>query len=163
MREVLVRTLRCVPQNRSAKDINSLASYSTTYPCSNGRGWFLKKIPQILLVLGTFAFAELFLFALSERFRFLAHFLVNMLLALVVLVLAATLKVELIDAPICKIVAERQHAHFIHQMKLAGAIEVENRAEGLGMPVEEILVIDQGVIVAELGDRLVGIAIPQPT
>lgn len=77
-----------------------------------------------------------------------------------ILVLATALEIELVDAPICEIVAERQHAHLVYQVELAGAIEIEDRAERLWMPIKEVLVVDQGVIVAELGDRLVGVAVP---
>lgn len=77
-----------------------------------------------------------------------------------IFVLATTLEIELVDAPVGKIVAKRQHAHLVYQVELAGSIEIKDRAERLGMSIKEVLVVDEGIIVAELGDRLVGVAVP---
>lgn len=134
--------------------------WSWTYPCRDGCGWFLKKIPQPLLILGTFSVAKFLLLALPERLRLLPHFLVHVLFTLMILVLATALEIELVDAPVSKIVAERQHAHLVYQVELAGAIKVEDRAKRLGMSIKKILVVDEGVVVAELSDRLVGVAVP---
>jgi hypothetical protein len=46
-------------------------------------------------------------------------------------------------------------------MQLAGAVEVKNGTEGLRVTVEEVLVVDEGIIVAEFADGFVRVAIPK--
>lgn len=64
--------------------------------------------------------------------------------------LTARLQVQLVDAPVLQVVAEGEHAHLVHQVQLAGAVEVEDGAEALGVAVEEVFVVDERVVVAEL-------------
>lgn len=75
--------------------------------------------------------------------------------------LTARLEIEFIDAPVLKIVTERKHAHFVDQMELPGAVEIEYRAERLRVTVEEVLVVDERIVVAELAKRLVGVAVAE--
>lgn len=79
-----------------------------------------------------------------------------------ILVLAATFQVKLIDAPILQVVTEGQDAHLVDQMKLSSPVEVEDRTERLGMSVEEVLIIDERVIITQLGDGFVGVAFSEP-
>lgn len=95
-----------------------------TYPCRNTRGGLFEKIPQDLLVVRALSLTELFLVALPQRLRLLSHLLVHVLLALVVLVLATRLQVQLVHAPVLQVVAERQHAHLVDQMQFARPVEV---------------------------------------
>jgi hypothetical protein len=44
-------------------------------------------------------------------------------------------------------------------MQLPGAVEVKNGTEGFRMTVEEILVVDEGVVIAEFADGLVRVAV----
>jgi len=97
-----------------------------------------------------------------QRLSLLPHLVLDVLFPLVVLVLAARLQVELVDAPEVEVVGESQDAHFLHQMKLARSIEVEDGGEGARMPVEEVLVVHQVVIVAQLHQGVVAVALPQP-
>lgn len=85
-----------------------------TYPSGNTCGRLLQKVPYKLLILRTLAFAKLFLVPLRKRFRLLAHFLKDVLLALVVLVLATGLQVELVHTPVLQVIGEGENAHFVH-------------------------------------------------
>lgn len=120
------------------------------HPRCETRVRLLQHVPHILLVLCTLAIAKLFFFALPETLGLLAHFLVHVLLPLMVLVLTARLQVELVDAPVLQVVAEGEHTHLVHQVQLARPVEVEDGAEALGVSVEEVFVVYQRVVVAEL-------------
>lgn len=98
----------------------------TTHPSRDAGGRFLQQVPQVLLVLRALALAELLLVALPQGLRLLAHLLVHVLLALVVLVLATRLQVQLVHAPVGQVLAERQHAHLVHQVQLARPVEVQH-------------------------------------
>ena len=87
--------------------------------------------------------------------------LVHLLLLLVVPGLAAGLQVDLVDAPEVQLLAEGQGAHLLHHVQLPGAVEVEDGGEGAGVPVEEVLVAVQAVVVAYLHDGVMGVAVPQ--
>lgn len=76
--------------------------------------------------------------------------------------LAAGLQVQFVDAPVLQVITKREHAHLVDDVQLAGAIEVQDGAEALRMSVEEVLVVRQRVVVAQLHDGLVGGALPQP-
>lgn len=76
--------------------------------------------------------------------------------------LATGLQVQFVDAPVLQIITKRQHAHLVHDVQLAGAVEVQDRAEAFRVAVEEVLVVRQRVVVAQLHDGLVGGALPQP-
>ena len=75
--------------------------------------------------------------------------------------LAAGLQVQLINAPVLEVLAEGQDTHLLHQMQLARAVEVEDGGKGARVAVEEVLVVGQGVVVAEVQQRVVGAALPQ--
>ena len=96
------------------------------------------------MVLGALAVAPVLLVLGDEGLGLLAHLLVHVLLALVVLVLAAGLQVQLVDAPVLQVVTESEHAHLLHQVEFARAIKVEDGAEGARMTVEEVLVVRLG-------------------
>ena len=115
------------------------------------------------MVLGALAVAELFLFLDAQALGLLAHLLVDVLLALVVLVLAAGFQVQLVDAPVVEVVAEGNDAHLFDQVQFARPVKVQDRAEGARMSVEEVLVVHQRVVVAQFDDGLVGGAVTQPT
>lgn len=86
----------------------------------------------------------------------------DVLLALMVLVLATRFEVELVDAPVVEVVAEGDNAHLFDQVQLAGAVKVQDRAEGARVAVEEVLVVHQRVVVAQLHDGFVAGAVAQP-
>ena len=46
-------------------------------------------------------------------------------------------------------------------MQFAGSIEVQDGTERLRVPVEEVLVVDERVVVAELAEGLVRVAVPE--
>lgn len=96
-----------------------------TYPRCDARGGLLEQVPQDLLVVRALALAELFLVPLPQRFRLLAHLLVHVLLALMVLVLTTRLQIQLVHAPVLQVVTERQNAHLVHQMQFARPVEVQ--------------------------------------
>ena len=51
---------------------------------------------------------------------------------------------------------ECEDAHLVSDVELAGAVEVEDGVEGSGVAVEEVLVVSEGVVVAQPHDLLVG-------
>jgi len=73
--------------------------------------------------------------------------------------LAARFQVELVHAPVLEVVAEGDDAHLFNQVELTGSVEVENRWEGSRMPVEEVFVIHQRVVVTKLHDGFVAVAV----
>lgn len=85
----------------------------------------------------------------------------HVLFALVVLVLATRFQIKLVDAPIFEIVTKRENAHLVHQVQFTGAVKIQDGTERLGVPVEEVLVVDERVIVAKLAERLVGVAVAE--
>lgn len=95
-----------------------------THPCSDGRSRFLQQIPQPLLILRALSLAKFLLLPLPQRLRLLPHLLVHVLLPLMILVLATTLQIQLVDSPVLEVVAERQHAHLVDEVELAGTIEI---------------------------------------
>lgn len=103
-----------------------MVTVTTTYPCRDAGGGLLEQVPQHLLVVRALALAELLLVPLPQRFGLFAHLLVHVLLALVVLVLATRLQVQLVNAPVLQIVTERQHTHLVDQMQLARPVEVQH-------------------------------------
>lgn len=44
-------------------------------------------------------------------------------------------------------------------MQFTSTIKIEDGTERLGMAIEEILVVDKGIIVAQLGDGLMGVTV----
>lgn len=46
-------------------------------------------------------------------------------------------------------------------MQLSGSVEVEDGAEGFGMSVEKVLVVNERVVVAELAESLVRVAVSE--
>lgn len=86
---------------------DGLTAVNDTYPCRNTCGGFFQEIPQDLLVVCTLALTKLLFVALPQRFRLLAHLLVDVLFALMVFVLATRLQVQLIHTPILQVVAKR--------------------------------------------------------
>lgn len=102
------------------------------------------------MVLRAFILSELLLVPLPQRLRLLPHLLVHVLLPLMVFVLTTRLQIQLIHSPVLQVIAERQHAHLVHQMELPGPVEVEDRAERLGMAVKEVFVVYERVVVAKL-------------
>ena len=87
---------------------------------------------------------------LPERLRLPPQLLVHLLLLLVVARLAARLQVDLVDAPVVQLLAERQRAHLLHHVQLARAVEVEDGGERSGVAVEEVLVVVEAVVVSDL-------------
>jgi hypothetical protein len=87
---------------------------------------------------------------------YLFHFLDDVLLARVVLILAAGLQEDLINHPVLQVVAEGQHAHLINDVELPRAVEVEDGVEGARVAVEEVLVVHEAVGVAKAEDVVVG-------
>lgn len=98
---------------------------TTTHPGRNARGGLLQQVPQDFLVVCAFSLAEFLFVPLPQWFCFFPHLFVHVFLALVILVLAAWLQIQFVYAPILQIVAERQHAHLVHQMQFARPIEVQ--------------------------------------
>ena len=96
-----------------------------------------------------------------ERLRLLPHLVLDVLLPLVVLVLAAGLQVELVDAPELQVIGESQNAHLLHQVELSRPVEVEDGREGPRVPVEEVLVVHEVVVVAQLHEGVVAVALPE--
>ena len=91
--------------------------------------WLLKQIPKTLLDLAESP--------RPEELRLL-HLLDPVdpqeLPGLVVALLAARLPVELVDAPIPKVITESQNTHLLNKMQLARPVEVEDGIEGTRMP-----------------------------
>ena len=131
------------------------------YPGCNGRHWFLEEVPEKLLVRCALGVPELVLVPRLERLGLLPHLLVHVLLPLVVLVLAARLQVELVDAPKVEVVAESQDAHVLHQVELPGPVKVQDGRKRPGMAVEKVLVVHEIIVVAELHQGLVRVALPK--
>ena len=132
-----------------------------THPGGHRRRRFLQQIPQKLLILCALAVSPVLLLVGDQALRLLPHLLVDVLLALVVLVLAAGLQVQLVDPPVLQVVAERQHAHLLHEVQLPSPVEVEDGGEGAGVTVEEVLVLDEAVVVAQLHDGVVALAVAE--
>ena len=107
------------------------------------------------------AVTELFFISLPQTLGLFAHLFVDVLFALVVFVLAARLEVELIHAPELEVVAEGDDAHLLHQVELTRPVEVEDGREGSRVPVEEVFVVQQRVVVAEFHDGLVTVTVTQ--
>lgn len=63
---------------------------------------------------------------------------------------AAGVDAELIDAPILDLLEEGERAQLLHDVQAAGAIVVQNIAECLRAPVEEVLVVHGIGVVTEL-------------
>ncbi len=116
----------------------------------------LDEVPQAALILHKLPVAEVLLHLLLDVVRLLLHLLDDVLLAGVVLVLAAGLQEDLVDHPVLEVVAEGEDAHLVDDVELAGAVEVEDGVEGARMAVEEVLVVNEAVGVAEVQDVVVG-------
>ena len=122
----------------------------------------LQQVPQLLPLVRAAGVVELDLaLALPQRLRLPPQLLVHLLLLLVVARLAAGLQVDLVDAPVVQLLAEGQRAHLLHHVQLARAVEVEDGGEGAGVAVEEVLAVVEAVVVADLQQGLVGVAVPQ--
>ena len=77
--------------------------------------------------------------------------------------LATRFEVEFVDSPIFEIVREGDDAHLFDQVQFTRPVEIEDRREGARMAVEKVLVVHQGIVVAEFNNRLVTVALPQST
>lgn len=80
-------------------------------------------------------------------------------LSLMILVLTTGLEVELVNAPVLKIVAEGQDTHFFDQMQFSCPVKVQDGGKGPRVPVKEELVVLQVVVVAQLHQHLVCVAV----
>ena len=116
---------------------------------------FLDEVPQTPLVLGELAGAKVLLDLLLDVGRLFLHLVDDMLLAGVELVLAARLQVDLIDAPEVKVFGESHDAHLVDDVKTPGPVKIEHGVEGPRVTIEEVLVVDERVRVAEVKDLLV--------
>jgi len=116
----------------------------------------LDEVPQTPLVLGELAGAKVLLHLLLDVGRLLLHLVDDVLLPGVELVLAARLQVDLVDAPEVEVLREGHDAHLVDDVEPAGPVEVEHGVEGPRVPVEEVLVVDERVGVAQVQDLLVG-------
>ncbi len=111
----------------------------------------LHEVPEEPLVVDALPVTPLLhLLVVPNVLGLLLHLLDDVLLPGVELVLAAQLEVELVDAPVLQVAAEGQHAHLVHHVQLVGAVKVEDGLEGARVAVEEVLVVHQGVGVAQL-------------
>lgn len=77
--------------------------------------------------------------------------------------LAAGFEVEFVHAPVLQVVAERQHAHFVHQMEFSGTVEVKDGREGFRMTIEEVFILYEGVVVADFSQGFVCVAVSKTT
>ncbi|TNN42629.1 hypothetical protein EYF80_047184 [Liparis tanakae] len=125
------------------------------------RAGLLQQVPELLPLVGAAAVLLLLAVLLPQRVRLPPQLLVHLLLLLVVARLAARLQVDLVDAPVVQLLAEGQGAHLLHHVQLPRAVEVEDGGEGHRVAVEEVLVLREAVVVADLQQRLVGVAVPQ--
>ena len=75
--------------------------------------------------------------------------------------LTAGFQVELVDAPVLEVIPEREDTHLFDQMESSSSIEVQDGSECPRMPIEVELHVDQTVVVADIHDRLVGVAVTQ--
>lgn len=141
-------------------------SWASSYLSSDRGVRLLQQIPQFLPLLRTAGVVKLPLSVpLAQCLCFPPQLLVHLLLFLVIARLAARLQINLINTPVIELLSKRERAHLLHHVQLPGAIEVQDARERARMPVEEVLVFMQAVIVAHLHQRLVRVAVaqlPQP-
>lgn len=98
---------------------------------------------------------------LTQCLRFPPQLLVHLLLFLMIARLAARLQINLINTPVIELLSERERAHLLHHVQLPSAIEVQDARERARVPVEEVLILVQAVIIAHLHERLVRVAVAQ--
>ena len=128
-----------------------------SYPGSHRRLWLLHQVPETTLPLCTAATSEVLVAAASlasHALRLFTHLLEHVLLALVIAVLAARLQVELVDAPVLKVVGERQDADVVDKVQLTGPVEIEHRRKRARMSIEEELHRRRVEIVAQRAERV---------
>ena len=77
--------------------------------------------------------------------------------------LAARFKVQFIDAPVLEIVRESHDAHLLDQMQFTRPVEIEDGRKGTRMAVEKVFVVHEGVVVTEIHNGLVTVAVSQST
>ena len=68
----------------------------------------------------------------------------------------------LVNLPVLEVSAEGHNAHLVDHVELVGAVKVEYGLEGARVAVEEVLVLGEGVGVAQVQDFLVRGRVGQP-
>lgn len=132
---------------------------SCYYLCSHRWAGFLQQIPELLSLVGPAALFLLLTLILPQCLRFPPQLLIHLLLLLVVPRLAAWLQVDLIDSPVVQLLAKRQGAHLLHHVQLPCSVEVEDGGEGHWVPIKEIFILSEAVVIADLQQWLMGVAV----
>lgn len=77
--------------------------------------------------------------------------------------LAAGLQVDLIHPPVVQLLAEGQGAHLLHHVQLASTVEVQDWGECPRVPVKEVLILLQVVVITDLHEGVVCVAVSELT
>lgn len=123
----------------------------------------LQKVPEFFPLLCAAGVIKLLAFPLPHGLCLPLELLVHLLLFLVVPRLAAGLQVDLIDSPVVQLLAERQGAHLLHHVQFARAVEVQDRSKCPRVPIEEVLILFQVVVIAYIHEGFVGVAVSELT
>lgn len=135
---------------------------SDSYLGSHRGAGLLQEIPQFLPLLWAAGVIKLSLsLPLPHCLGLPPQLLVHLLFLLVVSGLAARLQVDLVNPPVVQLLAEGEGAHLLHHVQLARAVKVQNGGEGPRVPIEKVLVLVQAVVVADLHQGLVGVAVSE--
>lgn len=95
-----------------------------SYLCSHRWIRFLQQVPKFLPFLWAAGVIKLLSLSLAHSLCLPPQFFVHLLFLLMVSGLAAGFQVNLIDAPVIKLLAKRERTHFFHHVELSGPVEV---------------------------------------
>lgn len=151
-----------VSRKYETQAVQSHFPVSASYLGSHGGARLLQEIPQFPPLVRAAGVIELSLSLPLPHGLFLPpQLLVHLLFLLVVARLAAGLQVDLVNIPVVQLLAKWQGTHLLHHVELARAVEVQDGGEGPWVPVKEVFIFVQAIVIANLHQGLMGVAVPK--